>query len=69
MNEEKLRQDGRQEVIQFLNSMLDERVDDFVKKYPEKKNSPEVVMVEELKHTINTMYNTEFMDWKAGKEC
>lgn len=38
--------------VEKLIKKLDNRIDEFIKKHPERKNCEEVAMVEELIHTI-----------------
>lgn len=64
---ESFRQEGRQEVVDFIQDILDKRVAVFLDKYPDKKDTPAVVMIEELKHSVVAEYEISFMAWKNGR--
>lgn len=54
------------DAVGFVNNLLDKRIAEFVKKYPEKHSCSEVVMMEELKHEINLAY-ADYLDRECGE--
>lgn len=53
--------------VKFVNTLLDKRIAEFVKKYPDKYACPEVAMMEELKHEINLGY-AEYLVKECGED-